>query len=244
MMMWLAAVALGLCVALVVPSPAGRLRRLRPDGALGPGWLRPALQLNGGMPWRRRVGIGLGVGAAAAVMVAGLWALPAGVVVAVATIVGLGWVAVPDPAHQRLLRELPPTLELIAACVEAGSPPAGAIDVVAAVSAPTTRSYLTRISSQLRMGVPAVEAWQAEVNHPVWGGVARDLVRTARSGTAVESALRVHAEEARRRSHEQATKAARAVGVKSVMPLMICFLPAFIAVGIVPIIAGLALDLW
>lgn len=245
MMGWWAVICLGLSVALLVPSPAGRLRRLRAPAARPvPGWLHRILRDGTGMAWRRRLGIGAAVGVAAAVLLSGPWALPLGAGTAAVTVVALGWVRVTHPAHERLRRELPTTLELIAACVEAGSPPAVAIDVVAGVVAPTTRDYLTRISARLRIGVPAAEAWLAEVDHPVWGGVARDLARTAKSGTAVESALRVHAEEMRRRSHEQATRAARAVGVKSVMPLMICFLPAFIAVGIVPIIAGLALDLW
>ena len=39
-----------------------------------------------------------------------------------------------------------------------------------------------------------------------------------------------------------AVKEARKVGVRSVVPLMACFLPAFILVGVVPIVAGLLRD--
>ena len=34
------------------------------------------------------------------------------------------------------------------------------------------------------------------------------------------------------------------IGVSSVMPLMVCFLPAFLLIGVVPIIAGAALHLF
>ena len=37
---------------------------------------------------------------------------------------------------------------------------------------------------------------------------------------------------------------ARRAGVSSVMPLMVCFLPAFLLIGVVPIIAGAALHLF
>ncbi|NHB85425.1 hypothetical protein G7085_14540 [Tessaracoccus sp. HDW20] len=69
--------------------------------------------------------------------------------------------------------------------------------------------------------------------------MARDVARAERSGTALADVLRTHAEDARRDCHDEAQKAARRVGVRSVVPLMVCFLPAFILVGVVPIIAGL-----
>lgn len=49
----------------------------------------------------------------------------------------------------------------------------------------------------------------------------------------------MHAEDARQESRDQALKQARTVGVRSVIPLMACFLPAFVLIGVVPIIAGL-----
>jgi len=61
----------------------------------------------------------------------------------------------------------------------------------------------------------------------------------ARSGTSLVDCLRVHADEARRRRREQETKRARSVGVKSVQPLALCFLPAFVLIGVVPLVASL-----
>ena len=55
---------------------------------------------------------------------------------------------------------------------------------------------------------------------------------------AVAEVLEVHAAEARALRRARREMAARTVGVRSVLPLVCCFLPAFILVGVVPIIAA------
>lgn len=249
-MMWLAVGCLGLAVALLVPSPRARWRRLdRATEDMGGSseatsirrWLR-------GRPdapsVKQRVLAALVAGGILALLVPGMTGLAIGLPVGFTGYVVLGFVAVPDPRHILLRQQLPDALDLLGACIEAGSPPSQAVDVVSAVSPPATRQVLERVAARFQVGTPPPQVWEELAGHVVWGDVARDLARSARSGTAVESALRVHADEARRRRHEAVTKAARAVGVKSVMPLMLCFLPAFILVGIVPIIAGLALSIF
>lgn len=47
-------------------------------------------------------------------------------------------------------------------------------------------------------------------------------------------ALNHHARAARQRRQAAWQVAARAVGVRSVLPLMTCFLPAFLLLGVVP----------
>lgn len=89
------------------------------------------------------------------------------------------------------------------------------------------------------MGVPDQQAWLELADVDAWGPVARDVARSARSGTSLVEVLHVHADEARLVAQEQALKRARTAGVRSVVPLMVCFLPAFVLVGVVPIIAGL-----
>lgn len=140
------------------------------------------------------------------------------------------------------LDEVPQALDLLAACLAAGSPMATAVATVAEVSEPATGEVLGRVVAQLRLGRSAPDAWSALSDHPHWGAPARDIARSARSGTSLAQVLQVHADDARRRSAAAATKAARQVGVKSVLPLMACFLPAFVLVGVVPIIAGLLTD--
>ena len=141
--------------------------------------------------------------------------------------------------NRAVVRELPETLELLAICLEAGAPMASAITTVASVSPPATATILRGVDAQLQVGRDPQDAWGSLADHPDWGPPARDAARSARSGTGLVECLRVHADEARRRRREQETKRARSVGVKSVQPLALCFLPAFVLIGVVPLVASL-----
>lgn len=138
-----------------------------------------------------------------------------------------------------VVRELPETLDLLAVCLEAGAPMTNAIATVAEVSPSATAAILHGIDAQLQVGRDPQDAWGSLAGHPDWGPPARDAARSARSGTSLVECLRVHADEARRRRREQETKQARSVGVKSVQPLAVCFLPAFVLIGVVPLVASL-----
>jgi len=59
------------------------------------------------------------------------------------------------------------------------------------------------------------------------------------SATDPARPLSGHADDGRQESRDAAVKSARTVGVRSVIPLMVCFLPAFFLIGVVPIVAGL-----
>jgi pilus assembly protein TadC len=50
------------------------------------------------------------------------------------------------------------------------------------------------------------------------------------------------ADEQRRVRRWQAEAAARKAGVLAVAPLVLCFLPAFILIGVVPVIVGVATE--
>lgn len=142
-------------------------------------------------------------------------------------------------ADTRVAGELPQTLELMAVCLESGATLTGAAATLRELSPPATAKVLGGVVAALHVGRDPTEAWLTLAEHPVWGAPARDLARSLRSGTGMAESLRVHAEEARRRRREAAMRAARAVGVKSVQPLMACFLPAFVLLGVVPLVASL-----
>jgi pilus assembly protein TadC len=68
------------------------------------------------------------------------------------------------------------------------------------------------------------------------------MVRAAASGAPVAETLTRLADDSRAAARVAAVTAARRVGVQVVAPLGLCFLPAFVLLGIVPVIAGLAAD--
>ncbi|WP_255555918.1 type II secretion system F family protein [Tessaracoccus palaemonis] len=102
-----------------------------------------------------------------------------------------------------------------------------------------TGEALGRVAARFRLGHLGAQAWEAADGHPGWAEVGREMARAERSGISLAPTLRDLAEDARREAADQALASARKVGVRSVVPLMVCFLPAFVLVGVVPIIAGL-----
>jgi pilus assembly protein TadC len=185
-------------------------------------------------------------GAVAAVAVALFVGGTAGVVIGAAVLVTV--VAVLgrlEPAAQRRDRErvaaeLPMALDLLAACLVAGAPVELAITRSAAVfDGPLGRAF-GQVAAALAMGVPAAEAW-ADVHPPTDGlrALGRTLGRAQVTGEPVAGAIdALAAELSGRRCSEQAA-AARRAGVLAVAPLGVCFLPAFVLVAVVPVVAGL-----
>lgn len=141
--------------------------------------------------------------------------------------------------RQRLQADLPQALQFLAVCLAAGAPLRRAVAEVASISSEPTASLLRGVEAHTAIGITDAEAWRTLRGHPVWGAVARDLARSVDSGTTVVGVLRQHAADAARIHRDQLTTRARTVGVKSAAPLMCCFLPAFILIGVVPIVAGL-----
>lgn len=171
----------------------------------------------------------------------GDFALP----VAVAVGIGVAW------GYQRLEprgvrarrvavgRDLPLTLDLMAACLDAGAPMRTAVQRVASIGPASTAVTLRELDDAVRLGVADSAAWQRLLPDPVWGPVAADVIRCIDTGAAAREVLAEHATEARAAEAARRVAAARTVGVRSVLPLMVCFLPAFLLVGVVPIVASL-----
>lgn len=149
----------------------------------------------------------------------------------------------PRAAARSRPAELPIALDFLAACLEVGLPVSRAVGVVADLSPEATAAVLGPVAARSEAGESSVEVWEGLTGDPVWGGVARDIAGAQRWGTSVVALLRSHAEDARREQADATLRRARTVGVRSAVPLMVCFLPAFVLVGVVPIVVGLVTDL-
>jgi len=68
--------------------------------------------------------------------------------------------------------------------------------------------------------------------------------RSAASGSAFASGVADLAEQSRRDAIHAAQSAAERASVLIAGPLGLCFLPAFVCLGIVPVVAGLAGDVF
>jgi len=239
----LAAVLAAAAVLGWMTSPAARVRAAsaaRPDlrPSRWPPWVRA--RPDAPTPLRRGVtAIAAGVGAALAwsSLAGGGWlGWLAAVPTAVAVWVGLGRLE-PGSARRRrarLVLDAPAALELLGSCLAAGLPPRNATAAVVAAFDDPVAEDLGRVLAAVDVGVSDAVAWRTLRQHPQFGAAAVDLARCVESGTRMVETLAHHARDARRQRQAALEVRAKAVGVRSVLPLMTCFIPAFLLLGIVP----------
>jgi pilus assembly protein TadC len=184
--------------------------------------------------------VAVAVGLSTAVVLGGRVGVAAGIGAAVAL-----WWQVPRlyaaAAGARLRREavdLPAGADLMAAALRAGAPPGHAAAVVGAALGGPVGARLVRVGHALRLGDPPEQAWAYVADLPGGERVARAAVRSADSGSTLARALSRLAEEMRAARAAAADAAARRAGVLVVLPLGLCFLPAFLLAGVVPVVVA------
>ena len=140
--------------------------------------------------------------------------------------------------RERLVASVPHAVDLMAACLAAGLSPPAALEQVTAVVDQPLSGELAGVSARLRLGVDPATVWRDLAAHPQLGGLGRTIARAVESGASVADAMLRLAEDQRRRHRAAVETRARAVGVKAALPLGGCLLPAFVLVGVVPLVAG------
>lgn len=132
-------------------------------------------------------------------------------------------------------------LELVAAALSAGAHPASALAVTGDAVGGPEGAALRGVGERMRLGAPDDSAWQ-DVPESVQE-LRRCLSLSVRTGAPASPLLRERAGELRRRRRRAAEASAQRLGVRLVLPLGLCALPAFAAWGVVPVVLGLAADL-
>ncbi|MEU7475145.1 type II secretion system F family protein [Lentzea sp. NPDC042327] len=123
--------------------------------------------------------------------------------------------------------------DLLAACLKAGLPVPTAIAAVRV-------DGLGRVAELLRLGADPVTAWATALDDPATAALARAARRTARSGAALAQQAAELAERTRADAVDQAEAKAQRAAVAVAAPLALCFLPAFLCLGVLPVVLGLA----
>jgi Flp pilus assembly protein TadB len=156
------------------------------------------------------------------------------------------WVVIDraEPAHVRrdrdlARRDLPHVVGLLADALRSGRPPDDALAVVAGALPGPAAARLADLVPRLRLGVDPGRVWADLATDPALGPLGRALARAHRTGVSVVPAVERLADELGRSARAEVEDRARAVGVKAAVPLGLCLLPAFVLVGIVPVVAGL-----
>lgn len=132
---------------------------------------------------------------------------------------------------------LPLALDLAAAVLRAGQPLPAALELVAPAVPEDQRPAVVRVARMLALGADPDDAWRA-----VDGELAPIAVaarRSAHSGLRLADGFERLAVELRASVRSSAQARAQRAGVWAMAPLGLCFLPAFVCLGIVPVVAGL-----
>lgn len=134
---------------------------------------------------------------------------------------------------------LPLALDLVAAALRCGQTVPEAL-AAGAPAAPGSAARLGRVSAALRTGDVPREAWSCVDQDPQLRLVARVAVRSADSGARMADAFERAAQQLRRDSLARAEARAQRVAILAVGPVGLCHLPAFVCIGVVPVLAGIA----
>jgi Flp pilus assembly protein TadB len=228
-----AAAAAGLVVPLRPRAPSTAPASPAPPTASA-GWLRGHRLL-----WS------LLAGAGAVLFVGGPAGTVAGVVVAAGAWVVAGRAEPPAArrAREEVRRDLPHLVTLLAATLRAGAAPGDGVTVVCAALPGAAADRLSGVAARLALGVDPVQVWEALADDADLAPLGRTLARSQATGAAVVPAVERLAGDLARRARADAEDRARAVGVKAALPLGLCLLPAFVLVGIVPLVAALLTSL-
>jgi pilus assembly protein TadC len=194
--------------------------------------------------WLRRWGPSLGV-------VIICWALIGGVAGCVVGIAGAYGVRrrlrtgkrEDRAAREEAVRQLPLAADLLAACVTAGAGPREAAEAVGESLGGPVGDRLARTAAELRLGGEPAEAWGRFAEIPGAAGLARCLERAGSTGAPAAGPVSRLAEGLRAEQARGATVRAQRAQVLITGPVGLCFLPAFLAVGVAPVVIGLATGL-
>jgi hypothetical protein len=138
------------------------------------------------------------------------------------------------------LRDTAMMLELVAAMLDAGSGIGRSLELVAAAASSDYGKSLRPVVSALAIGADWETAWRSsEVRLPEILEVRDALGFAAMTGAPSSAILYAQAARLRRERFRAAEKRAASLGVKLVIPLGLCSLPAFICLGVVPVLLAL-----
>lgn len=140
--------------------------------------------------------------------------------------------------RERLAQTLPHALDLMAVVLASGASPTHALGAVARAVDEPLRGELASIERGLALGRDPVRVWREVAARPGLVPLGRSMTRALDTGAPVADALQRLAEDLQGAARLDWESRARAVGVRAAAPLGLCLLPAFVLVGVVPLVGS------
>ncbi|MCB5912043.1 type II secretion system F family protein [Streptomyces pinistramenti] len=143
-------------------------------------------------------------------------------------------------AQAAVREELAPAGDLLAACLAAGAGPRESAEAVGRSLGGIVGERLRQVAAELRLGGEPANVWPRLAALPGAAELARCMERAGISGVPAVDAVSRIAAELRAEWGRAAAGRARRAGVLVTLPLAACFLPAFLTLGVAPVLFGLA----
>jgi hypothetical protein len=164
-----------------------------------------------------------------------------------------------ERARNRLVAAAPPAVDLFAAALAAGLLPVDAAEVVATAfdgvrlgeagdpgaAGPVAEiaGRFAAVARSLRRGLDPEAAWRPLSADGATAAVGAAALRSCRTGAPASVTVAKAARDTWNAAEQAAQAQIRSVAVRATAPLALCFLPAFILVGVVPTALGLLTEL-
>lgn len=130
-------------------------------------------------------------------------------------------------------------LDLTASMLSAGLSLPRCLLMLSEIGDRTARHQMRTVEYRLRLGADWATAWHFEELAPELVDLQRTLGFLLETGAPTASLLMAMSDRQRRHEFRGAEQAAEKLGVQLVVPLGLCSLPAFICLGVIPVLISL-----
>ena len=139
---------------------------------------------------------------------------------------------------RRAQRALPDAIDLFVLAVRAGHLPAAAVDIVLPHLAPALQPAFAEVAAAVRSGTRFADALTVLPLRlgPQAAPLADSLIAADRYGLPLAPVLDRLADEARQHRRRLADASARQLPVRLSLPLVLCTLPSFVLLAVVPLL--------
>jgi pilus assembly protein TadC len=142
--------------------------------------------------------------------------------------------------RERIDRDRVLAADLLAACLAAGASLIDAATAVADALGGPVSHELRPVIGAIRLGAAPATAWLGLCREPGLAPLGRACARAVETGAPLAETIARLADDQRAERRLAGAEAARRAGVAATAPLGLCFLPAFLLLGVVPVLLGIA----
>jgi Flp pilus assembly protein TadB len=140
--------------------------------------------------------------------------------------------------RERAARQAPLVVDLVSACLASGAQVDAALEAAGRAVGSPSAEVLSTAAASLRLGAEPADVWRVVAEVDGLGGLARAVARSHDTGAPLSQLLPRVADQVRASHRAHVESRIRTAAVRLTAPLGAAFLPAFLLLGVVPVVAS------